>query len=131
MDRRQRRATRGGRAALTELAECPPERPPWRAAVLGFSALRLLDIAEGSRERLPCQFSRLDRAGLQSPRPVRHARLSVPLETFVTLAAIQLAISGLPGRRLLSEALTATDLRSVLRYIGEGSASGMMGLAVM
>ena len=55
-------------------------------------ALHLLDIAEGSRERLPRRFRDCDRAGLQSPRPVRQAGLSVPLETFVTLAAIQLAI---------------------------------------
>jgi hypothetical protein len=56
---------------------------------LRFSALRLLEIAEGSRERLPRRFRDCDRAGLQSPRPVRQARLSVPLETFVTLAAIR------------------------------------------
>ena len=35
---------------------------------------------------------------------------------------------GLPGRRLLSQAPTVTNPRSILRHMGEGSASGIVGL---
>jgi hypothetical protein len=50
------------------------------------------------------------------------------LETFVTLAAIGSLSGGSPGRRLLSEAPTATNSRIILRPIGKGSASGIVGL---
>jgi len=49
-------------------------------------------------------------------------------ETFVTLLLSSLSPShGSPGRRPLSQALKAIHSRSIIRDMGKGSASGIVG----
>jgi hypothetical protein len=65
-------------------------------------------------------------AAMAWSRPTPNRAVGAGVEAGAGVGDIQ--SGGSPVRRPLSQAPTATDPRSILRYIGEGSASRIVGL---
>jgi hypothetical protein len=89
MDRRQGRATWDGRAALTEVAECALLfRPTFAGHRRGLARAAPVSRLRPRRRPIASASAASPATGYQS----RFEPMTGTLETFVTLAAIQLAI---------------------------------------
>jgi hypothetical protein len=101
-------------------AESPS--PPFRGERVELQA-RAGPVSRLRPRRPSIAIGQCGKPGYQS----RFEPMTGTLETFVTLAAIQLAIRRLAKSRLLCQAPTVTNPRSILRHVSEGSASGIVG----
>jgi hypothetical protein len=90
---------------------------------------------EGSREREPSGFAiatapasnRLGQCASPAISPAS-SRRQAPWRPSLPSPPSSSPSGGSPGRKLLCQAPTVTNPRSVLRHMGEGSASGIVGL---